>query len=183
MTSSRLIQYMTKSILCGRILAVSCLYCLLLWSSTAFAIETADEEFLDREAGILDRPWKINLVRLATRDYLRYKAQVKTGLPSYDQLVEVSRQAPQVLFDRLTGTPAPTKSESRRTTPDPEPRRTSPDPAPSTTSAPPAPASAPAPAPAPEPTPPPAPPTGFNPDPAPPTTPPFVPPWSSPPTS
>jgi hypothetical protein len=87
------------------------------------AIATADEEILDREAGILDRPWKINLVRMATRDYLRYKAQVRTGLPSYDQLVEGSRQAPQVLIDRLTAKPGPSPTKS-----DPEPRRTKPAP-------------------------------------------------------
>jgi hypothetical protein len=69
------------------------------------AIATVDEEILDREAGILDRPWKINLVRLATRDYLRYKVQVRTGLLPYDQLVEGSRQMLQILFDRVTASP------------------------------------------------------------------------------
>ena len=173
MTSLHCIQYITQSGLYRKMLTVFCLFCLLLWSSSAIAITTADEEILDREAGILDRPWRINLVRMATRDYLRHKAQVKTGLPSYDQLVEGSRQAPQVLFDRLTAKPDPSPTIS-----DPEPRRVKPAPVAVPVVAP-APASAPAPVVAPAPAPP-APPIGFNPDPEPD---PFVPPWSSPPTS
>jgi len=99
------IQYITERGLIRNIFTVFCLLCLLLCSSTAMAIATADEEILDREAGILDRPWRINLVRLASRDYLRYKAQVKTGLPSYDQLVEGARRAPQILLNRVTASP------------------------------------------------------------------------------
>ncbi len=73
----------------------------LFFAIKAIALPAAEEAALDRQIGILDRPWRINLIRIATRDYLRNQAQIKTGLPAYDQLVEGARYAPQVLYDLL----------------------------------------------------------------------------------
>jgi len=64
---------------------------------------TPDEEAkLDREFGILNRAWKINVVRLRTREQLRKRAQVKTGLQSYDQQVERAQQARTTAAERIT---------------------------------------------------------------------------------
>ena len=79
-----------------------------------FGANVLEEEKLDRAAGILDREWRINLIRLATRDYLRLRSQVKTGLPNYDQLVENTRLAPAELYKQLTAKPLePTSSVPR----------------------------------------------------------------------
>jgi hypothetical protein len=72
--------------------AVAYGFALMLLAGAAAAAPTADEEAVDRQIGILGRPWKINRVTLRTRDYMRLRAQVKTGLPSYDQQVERAQQ-------------------------------------------------------------------------------------------
>jgi hypothetical protein len=120
-TRSTAARYVSRRILMSLVLLVSA-----LWISASMAANTAEEERLDREAGILDRPWKINVTRLATRDYLRAQAHVKTGLPPYDQLVEGTRLAPKALLDKLkpqssnTGAKSSSsKSSSTPTTPGP----------------------------------------------------------------
>ena len=84
------------------------------WTTVCFGANVLEEEKLDRAAGILDREWKINLIRLATRDYLRLRSQVKTGLPNYDQLIENTRVAPAELYKQLTARPGESASSVPR---------------------------------------------------------------------
>jgi hypothetical protein len=82
----------------------------LISALAALPIRAADyrsEQEVDAKLGILNRPWKINYVRVLSRDYLRTQSQVKTGLPSYDQQVENAQRSPAVLWQQLTTTPAP----------------------------------------------------------------------------
>ena len=99
---------------CGLRLVMVLILSLPFWTTVCFGANVLEEEKLDRAAGILDREWRINLIRLATRDYLRLRSQVKTGLPNYDQLVENTRLAPAELYKQLTARPIESASSVPR---------------------------------------------------------------------
>ncbi len=106
---------------CGLRLVMVLILSLPFWTTVCFGANVLEEEKLDRAAGILDREWRINLIRLATRDYLRLRSQVKTGLPNYDQLVENTRLAPAELYKQLTARPVePTSSVPKGTSSRPD---------------------------------------------------------------
>lgn len=88
-----------------RLMMVFIILCICSWTAVCLGASYLEEEKFDRAAGILDREWRINLIRMATRDYLRLRSQVKTGLPNYDQLVENTRLAPAALYEQLTAKP------------------------------------------------------------------------------
>lgn len=113
---------------CGLRLVMVLILSLPFWTTVCFGANVLEEEKLDRAAGILDREWRINLIRLATRDYLRLRSQVKTGLPNYDQLVENTRLAPSELYKQLTARPVePTSSVTRGASSRPDIVNSSPD--------------------------------------------------------
>lgn len=62
-----------------------------------FALSLNEELSIDRTLGVLYRPWKINLIRLATRDYLRLSSQIQTGLPTHDQRISNTNPEPDPL--------------------------------------------------------------------------------------
>ena len=61
--------------------------CVAFLSHSAYAESPLEEAKLDRQIGILNHPWRINLIRIMTRDYLRHQSLTTSGLPSYDKLV------------------------------------------------------------------------------------------------
>jgi hypothetical protein len=98
------------------------------WSLTlplAASPQTAkEEEAFDARLGLAEKPFAVNLVALKTRTELRKKAQIRTGLPSYDQQVETAQSAPAALLESLTRidpASAPSSRSSRRTPPPPPP--------------------------------------------------------------
>ena len=99
-----------------RLLVVTVILNLCFWTTVCLGANYLEEEKLDRAADILDREWKINIIRLATRDYLRLHSQVKTGLPNYDQLVENTRLAPAQLYEQLTARPVEPVSSAPKVT-------------------------------------------------------------------
>ena len=84
--------------------SVLALTLVLVCSSVGLASEqTASEEAkLDAKLGILDKPFVVNLSMLETRTALREAANVRTGLPAYDQQVENAQGAPASLLADLT---------------------------------------------------------------------------------
>ena len=76
-----------------------------------------EEQKVDKKIGLLDHPWRVNKGRLLSRDYLRLRAQVRTGLQSYDQQVERA-QEPRGLGSPEMPLPPPPVQKAR-------PRRTS----------------------------------------------------------
>ena len=99
-----------------RLMQAMVIFSLCSWTTVCLGANYLEEEKFDRAAGILDREWRINLIRMATRDYLRLRSQVKTGLPNYDQLVENTRLAPAMLYDQLTARPGDQSSPPPRVT-------------------------------------------------------------------
>lgn len=91
-----------------------------------------DEEALDARIGLKEKPFVVNLAALKTRSELSEKAQVRTGLPSYDQQVETAQAAPAALLEKLTAPdPAPqpvVRAPPPRREPDPEPQPPEPNP-------------------------------------------------------
>lgn len=74
------------------------LWVLQFGDSSVFAqglILDADEEKMDEAFGLLDRPWKMNLVRLRVRDDLHF--EMRGGLPPYDQEVEKAQVFPEII--------------------------------------------------------------------------------------
>ncbi len=101
--------------------------CCLGISAHAAALYESEED-LDRLLGVLDKPWAMNQVRLRTRSDLRAKAQVKTGLPSYDQQVERAQAAPASLVTELNTPVVVVAPRVVRRTPSPVARSTTPAP-------------------------------------------------------
>jgi len=96
-----LFQYAASGILAFGVLSAAA-------TSACAAPAWQEEQELDRQVGILQHPWKINVVNLRTRDDLRAGAQVATGLQPFDQQAERAQQSPPSLWNRLT---APTDAE------------------------------------------------------------------------
>ncbi len=88
------------------------------FAQSACAESYERDQEIDKSLGLLGRPWKMNLVRLRTRDHLRLRARVKTGLPAYDQQVERALESPASLLEQPT-TPDPDPTPTVE--PDPEP--------------------------------------------------------------
>ena len=84
--------------------SVLALTLVLACSSVGLASEqtASEEEELDAKLGILDKPFVVNLAMLETRTELREAANVRTGLPAYDQQVENAQGAPASLLADLT---------------------------------------------------------------------------------
>lgn len=99
----------TKWWLCG----VTLWFCIV--GMAAASEQTAKaEQALDARLGLKGRTFQVNLAALKTRTELREKAQVKTGLPNYDQQVENAQNAPAALMDMLTvPNPAPVRTAPR----------------------------------------------------------------------
>ncbi len=79
------------------------------------------EEALDARLGLADKPFQINLAALRTRADLRSKAQVRTGLPSYDQQVESAQASPAALIAALTASPEAPQATRRPSASAPQP--------------------------------------------------------------
>jgi hypothetical protein len=93
---------------------------LLLWLAAAAAAATYREaQAVDKEVGILNHPWKTNVVSLLTSDYLRLRSQVKTGLQSFDQQVEKANESPPELMVILKPPPVSpaTKEQEKHVSP------------------------------------------------------------------
>ncbi|WP_163335788.1 hypothetical protein [Desulfopila sp. IMCC35008] len=71
-------------------------------SNVAYAQSPLEEAKLDRQIGILNHPWKINLIRIVTLDYLRQQSLHKSGLPSYDKLVTGNALSNQTEVQNVT---------------------------------------------------------------------------------
>jgi len=71
-------------------------------AAPTLAAPVKEEEAIDSRLGLLNRPWRVNVVRLRTRDYLRLRAQVKTGRQSYDQQVERAQEISPELYKTVT---------------------------------------------------------------------------------
>ncbi len=104
----------------------------MVHAATASEQVTKAEEALDARIGLKEKPFVVNIAALKTRAELREKAQVRTGLPSYDQQVETAQSAPAALLEKLT-TPDPApqpvvRAPPPRREPDPEPQPPEPNP-------------------------------------------------------
>jgi hypothetical protein len=77
-----------------------------------------EEQRVDKKIGLLDHPWRVNKGRLRSRDYLRLRAQVRTGLQSYDQQVERA-QEPRGLGSPEMPLPPPVQQPTPRRKPKP----------------------------------------------------------------
>lgn len=60
-----------------------------------------EEEELDALLGVAEKTFVIHLAALKTRTELSEKAQIRTGLPGYDQQVERAQGAPTALVNAL----------------------------------------------------------------------------------
>jgi hypothetical protein len=65
---------------------------LLLLPLATVAADYREEERIDKSIGLLERPWRVNHLRLNTR--ARQPAQVRPGLPPYKQQPETAQTAP-----------------------------------------------------------------------------------------
>ena len=106
---------------------------LVLWSSQAYALTVQEEVAIDRQAGLLDRPWKINLIRISTRDYLKRRAVIKTGFRAHDRDAHKAEQAPEAHYAGITRKPTSDTTVTKQPTVEPGTQST---PNPTTTSSP-----------------------------------------------
>ena len=82
-------SFIGKAVLHGFFMAFA-----VLASTSLYAGSWQEDEEIDRQLGLFEHTARVNLISVRTRDYLRLKARVMTGMPAYDQQVERASEPP-----------------------------------------------------------------------------------------
>ena len=73
------------------------LSCIFFITFPAHSLTLEENLLIDQQLGILTRPWLINVIRMANRDYLRRQSRVPSGRPEYIRPLVTVSNAPGIV--------------------------------------------------------------------------------------
>jgi len=91
------------------------LSCIFFITFPAHSLTLEENLLIDQQLGILTRPWLINVIRMASRDYLHRQSRVPSGRPEYTRRLGTVSNAPGIINIPATvrSTPPQTTVEHR----------------------------------------------------------------------